>query len=541
MGGKDIEISQNDVSASGYASLQISQYDNVTIDNNTAEDGDYYGLTIGMCNDTIISGNRILNNGDDGIRIDNGNRTTCSGNVVFGNNYIGFEIVLTGNCTIVENVISENAVAAFVWMSDNVTVHHNYIFGLAWDLDSKNISWDNGYPLGGNYWTVYTGTDLFSGPNQDIPGGDGMGDTPYAVDADSQDHYPLMNSPMADHDPPFTSFEWSGGSRTNGWNTSPIMVWLNASDSGIGVASTYFRLGGPVGLWDEYTGPFTVSWNCNTTLEYRSVDYLINQEITRSATIRVDISPPYTIRAINCTDGEHGWCRSAATMELIGIDSGSGINWTKCSIDGNSWNEYNSPFILSSEGKHLVEFYSQDNAGHTEDVGNCSIWIDTLAPNLEIAVDNGTVFQQGAVYISWNASDVTSGIDARYHWYLTSPGYNYDLITNTTTLNLSAYAAGRYNLTIQAFDMAGNVAERTISFEISSSMTSNSFDLTWVIVILTIGILVGISVPKIFGMRKKAKESDVRAAVKDTAAGKAQLYDDYKPKEPGPPGDAKQK
>ncbi|HKZ47298.1 MAG TPA: PKD domain-containing protein, partial [Thermoplasmata archaeon] len=34
--------------------------------------------------------------------------------------------------------------------------------------------------------------DVMSGPNQDIPGSDGFGDVPYAIDFDSEDRYPLM-------------------------------------------------------------------------------------------------------------------------------------------------------------------------------------------------------------------------------------------------------------------------------------------------------------------------------------------------------------
>lgn len=43
--------------------------------------------------------------------------------------------------------------------------------------------WDNGYPSGGNHWSDYTGADI---------NGDGIGDTPYIVDANNTDHYPLM-------------------------------------------------------------------------------------------------------------------------------------------------------------------------------------------------------------------------------------------------------------------------------------------------------------------------------------------------------------
>jgi uncharacterized protein (DUF2141 family) len=65
---------------------------------------------------------------------------------------------------------------------------------------SDNI-WDDGYPSGGNYWSDYGGTDDKSGPNQDQPGSDGIGDTPYIIDENSEDNYPLINpwsSPVPD-------------------------------------------------------------------------------------------------------------------------------------------------------------------------------------------------------------------------------------------------------------------------------------------------------------------------------------------------------
>jgi hypothetical protein len=53
--------------------------------------------------------------------------------------------------------------------------------------------WDDGYPSGGNYWSDYRGVDLYSGPYQNETGSDGIGDTPYVIDENNVDHYPLMN------------------------------------------------------------------------------------------------------------------------------------------------------------------------------------------------------------------------------------------------------------------------------------------------------------------------------------------------------------
>ena len=52
--------------------------------------------------------------------------------------------------------------------------------------------WDDGYPNGGNFWPNYSGIDEKSGPSQDQPGSDGIGDTPYVIDANNIDRYPLV-------------------------------------------------------------------------------------------------------------------------------------------------------------------------------------------------------------------------------------------------------------------------------------------------------------------------------------------------------------
>jgi hypothetical protein len=82
-------------------------------------------------------------------------------------------------------------------ISDNNTVHHNNFIGNTIQVDGAHISdsvnmWDNGYPSGGNYWSDYNGTDLYSGPNQDVAGSDGMGDGPYVINSNNFDRYPLM-------------------------------------------------------------------------------------------------------------------------------------------------------------------------------------------------------------------------------------------------------------------------------------------------------------------------------------------------------------
>jgi hypothetical protein len=90
-------------------------------------------------------------------------------------------------------------------------IHHNNFFdnkgeeGQVCEWGSPLNYWNNSYPSGGNFWDDYTGEDKYHGSNQDIPGSDGLGDTPYDIpDGSNQDNYPLMEPWQEKNDPPKT-------------------------------------------------------------------------------------------------------------------------------------------------------------------------------------------------------------------------------------------------------------------------------------------------------------------------------------------------
>ncbi|UCE74011.1 MAG: right-handed parallel beta-helix repeat-containing protein [Methanomassiliicoccales archaeon] len=121
-----------------------------------------------------------------------------------------------------DNVITNNTISSndnygvYITASiNNYIFHNNFVSNTvqAYDDTSYGNQWDNGYPLGGNYWSNYIGVDDFKGPNQNIPGNDDIGDMNYPIDADSIDNYPLMN--------PFRSIENYTILR-QGWNLISI-------------------------------------------------------------------------------------------------------------------------------------------------------------------------------------------------------------------------------------------------------------------------------------------------------------------------------
>ncbi len=99
--------------------------------------------------------------------------------------------------TIIDNEIENNSLGVKIEdldVHDNTFNHNNFINNSdqVFLANSSSNKWDNGYPSGGNYWSDYTGTDFYNGLCQNETGSDGIGDTPYVIDAYNRDNYPLL-------------------------------------------------------------------------------------------------------------------------------------------------------------------------------------------------------------------------------------------------------------------------------------------------------------------------------------------------------------
>jgi parallel beta-helix repeat protein len=168
-----------------------SNYD--LIYGNTVFDNEY-GIHIWWSGNVLISSNHVFSN-DYGIYYwENTDYVNLTYNNISNNEYgIFFVQSDNNNNLIMENLVSDNEFAINISMSNNNLIYHNNFINNTYQASDDSINkWDNDYPLGGNYWSDYSGIDLYKGPNQDVPGSDGIGDTNYSVDPDSVDNYPLM-------------------------------------------------------------------------------------------------------------------------------------------------------------------------------------------------------------------------------------------------------------------------------------------------------------------------------------------------------------
>jgi parallel beta-helix repeat protein len=143
---------------------------------------------------SIISCCSIEGNGGVGILISKSSYNTISGNNIINNNQSGIRMDTSQNNVIVGNDIENNAQGISLLNSGSNKFYHNNLTNTDNVNGPANNTWDDGYPSGGNYFSDYAGVDDFNGPDQNQPGSDGIGDTPYNIPGgSSKDRYPLMN------------------------------------------------------------------------------------------------------------------------------------------------------------------------------------------------------------------------------------------------------------------------------------------------------------------------------------------------------------
>jgi len=110
------------------------------------------------------------------IEVDNCNIFSCKNGINMNCTYDS----IIKNCYIMNNDIGIKTDSS----TDNNKIYSNKFINNDQNAKNKgNNKWDNDYPSGGNYWSDYTGLDEDN---------DGIGDTPYYINDNAVDNYPLV-------------------------------------------------------------------------------------------------------------------------------------------------------------------------------------------------------------------------------------------------------------------------------------------------------------------------------------------------------------
>ena len=187
----------------GWLGIDLAFSSNNSIIGNNVTNYDL-GIHLWSSSNNALVSNNFSSNHHAGIWILNfSDNNIVSCNTASNNEYYGIYLLNSSNNALTGNNVSNNHFGIYLGDSNNNVIFHNNFINntdqVYVEPDSVNI-WDDGYPSGGNYWSDYTGEDA---------DGDGMGDTPYVIDENNQDNYPLMNPWIpVEEVPPFWMQWW---------------------------------------------------------------------------------------------------------------------------------------------------------------------------------------------------------------------------------------------------------------------------------------------------------------------------------------------
>lgn len=226
-----------------------------------------------------------------------------------------------------------------------------------------------------------------------------------------------------------------------GWYISPVEITLSATDDDSGVDYTMYRINN--GTWVTYSSSFIVSSNGYYQVDFYSADNAGNAETVDSVNFKINISVPTTVATFNpaTPDGNNDWYLGTVEVTLTASDP-DGINYTKYRVGNTAWQTYTGPFNVSDDGVNVVEFYSVDNEGATEDTKSTMVKIDTESPAVSlirpqfgylylfdyqlVPLTGGRTVSFGRLTVVASALDSASGIN-NVTFYVNNEPQNIDL------------------------------------------------------------------------------------------------------------------
>ncbi len=295
-------------------------------------------------------------------------------NIILDNNIShtngrGVFLHFSSNNTIINNTVSNNNEGITLYSSsDNNLLYHNYIINntlQAYD-ECSNTKWDNGYPSGGNYWSDFDelgegAYDNYNGPNQDIPGGDGIVDgsslNPYSIPGgNNQDRYPLIPQWNTTIIPPTCSLY---GNPISGNVPLIVTFSMEAHDTDGTIASwnldinndgtpEYSGSGNPPSTQQHtytnagvYTAKLAVTDNEGETASDVGI-ITVNQELPEN-------KPPTCVLTVNQTSGV---VPLTVTFTITATDSDGSISSWTLDVDNDGTPEHSDSGMPPSRQQH---------------------------------------------------------------------------------------------------------------------------------------------------------------------------------------------
>lgn len=365
-------------------------------------------------------------------------------NCSFYDNMVGVRIVDSGNCTIIGNDFTTNG--------RDVDCH-------------SNISFNGSYEQGGNYWDSYMGDDRYSGPDQNWPDADGIGDDPYSIPGTTCfDNFPLMFPSTAINAPPEAGFRYYPSSPY----TSDVVRFVdNSWDIDGEILNRTWDLGdGSVEYGNEVlntyseSGNFTVTlWVMDNNRQWDSVSKIVTvHNHLPVAVIHYSPSFPEVNETISFTDGSYD-------------PDGQIISWLWELGDGTNATNQNPSHSYLEKGTYSIKLTVWDDDGGTSFSGS-SVVVGNEAPVVDFSCTPIDPLSFQEIYFQDLSFDIDGEID-QWSWEFGDGTYSSQ---RNPTHSYNQW--GSYPVTLEVIDDSGEGASASIILQVINRPPTAIFDVT---------------------------------------------------------------
>jgi parallel beta-helix repeat protein len=460
MGASEHNIVNNNYISDNYRGVGMGSSPHNTISDNTIL-YNYEGidLTWSSYNNTITRNYLSFNSlRAIGIAVSS-NRNMVYNNEIF-DNHIGIDIDSMPPFFTKENIIYNNNITYNTYgvllesTSDNIIYQNNFIDNFIQARDDQDDNhWDSGYPSGGNYWNDYSGSDFFSGPNQDQSDGDGIGDVPYEIDSDSLDNYPLMIPWMPDRTPPVIELLSPSNNSIIRPGTS---ILFSITDESI-LTVTYSV---DQGSYQTLEPPYEIDTSQLNegifAVEVQAID-IYHNSIGKSYIFTIDTDSPEVSLV---SPGNNSYITAGIPIIFTAFDQH--LDKVICTVEGSNPQELNEPYELDTDdwndGNYEVLLNASDLAGNFI-LGYYNFTIDSTMPEIMLISPHNNSFLSENLELSFAIFE-DNILTSKYSknkgsWVSFSEPYQ---------IEMEKWTDGEYLIDIQVEDMAENKIKKWFVF-----------------------------------------------------------------------------
>lgn len=417
--------------ATTYHGVFLDSITNVNVSDCFVNQSPANGIYSVGCSNINIYDCLIDSAGGSGVYLSNSDNVSVYENYIIDSSSNNIFSSSSEFCTVYENEITRASSYGIRLnqCNDHLIYHNNLYLNSMANANVVGTStnyWDNGYPMGGNYWDDHGSQDIYSGPNQDVSGSDGICDStspdPNNIATNNVDNYPFLNP-------------YNGTYPT--WNFAPEISNEDPSDGASDIDTNYSEVS--VDVTDAEGDSFNVSihgdyvndQNYNTVTNgtfnatltsmpywttitwYVNVSYLggwVNETFTfetKKPSINVQPPSPFTVDTYNSTRLDLYWEKGTnASHTYIRYDTG---DYPTNRSDGNPVANYTWDGVGIFEGLTPLTTYYFKAWGYNDtyniwSTSNVTAMNTTGAPEVVWVDDDGPVD-------STHFNDIANAID----------------------------------------------------------------------------------------------------------------------------------